>query len=87
MGPRKNLEYRTRRAVSRFDKARRDNRGVEEPDAVSGQGVGVVVPEETGVPITGGRLDSMPVEVCLSSSVEGGRVSLVYMHFLDSRRR
>ena len=58
---------------------------MEEPEAVSELGVGVVAPEETGVPTTGGRLESMPVDVCLSCSVEG-RVSLVYMHFFFRRR-
>ena len=72
MGPRKNLEYRPRRAVSRFAKARRDNRGVEEKPGVAFEsGVGVDAPEEAHVPTTGGRLDSIPVEVCLNSSVEG----------------
>ena len=71
MGPRKNLEYRPRRAVSRFAKARRDNRGVEEKPGVAFEsGVGVDAPEEADVPTMGGRLDSIPVEVCLNSSVE-----------------
>ena len=71
MGPRKNLEYRLRRAVSRFAKARRDNRGVEEKPGVAFEsGVGVDAPEEAHVPTTGGRLDSIPVDVCLNSSVE-----------------
>jgi hypothetical protein len=33
-------------------------------------GVGVDAPEEAHVPTMGGRLDSIPVEVCLNSSVE-----------------
>jgi hypothetical protein len=71
MGPRKNLEYRPRRAVSRLAKARRDNRGVEEKPGVAFEfGVGVDAPEEAHVPTMGGRLDSIPVEVCLNSSVE-----------------
>ena len=75
MGPRKNLEYRPRRAVSRFAKARSDNRGVEgKPRTAFESGVGVDAPEEAHVPTTGGLLDSIPVEVCLNSSV-GERVS------------
>lgn len=70
MGPRKNLEYRMRRAVSRFARERRDCRGVEEPGVVSEHSAGVDAPEEAGVPTMGGRLDSMPVEVCLNSKVE-----------------
>lgn len=71
MGPRKNLEYRPRRAVSRFAKARRDNRGVEEKPGIGFEsGVGVDAPEEAHVPTMGGRLDSIPVEVCLNCSVE-----------------
>ena len=77
MGPRKNLEYRQRRAVSRFARERRDGRGVEEPGVVmSERSAGVDVPEEAGVPTMGGRLDSIPVEVCLNSKVEG-RVSFI----------
>jgi hypothetical protein len=72
-GPRKNLEYRPRRAVSRFAKERRDGRCADELSVVSrhGVGVGVDVPEEAGVPAMGGRLHSIPVEVCLNFKVEG----------------
>jgi len=44
---------------------------VEEPDGASGQGVGVVSPEDIGVPTTGGKFDSIPVEVCLRTIVDG----------------
>ena len=43
---------------------------MEEPEAASEQDVGVTSSEEMGVPTTGGRFDSIPVEVCLRSSVE-----------------
>jgi hypothetical protein len=43
---------------------------VEEPDAASEQDADVISYEEIGVPTTGGRFDSIPVEVCLRSSVE-----------------
>ena len=80
MGPRKNLEYRPRRAVSRFARERRDGRGVDDPGVVSEHSAGVDVPEVAGVPTIGGRLDSMPVEVCLNSEVEG-RVSFICRSF------
>ena len=41
---------------------------MEEPEAVSEQDV--ISFEDIGVPMTGGRFDSIPVEVCLRSSVE-----------------
>lgn len=82
MGPRKNLEYRPRRADSRFASTRRDSRGADELSVASEHGVGVVAPEEMGVPTTGGRLDSIPVEVCLSSSVEEW-VSFVWIDFFS----
>lgn len=82
VGPRKNLEYRQRRAVSRFARERRDgrSRGVEEPGVVSEHNAGVDAPEEAGVPTMGGRLDSIPVEVCLNSKVEE-RVSFICRGF------
>jgi len=81
MGPRKNLEYRQRRAVSRFARKRRDRRGVEKPGVVvSEHSAGVDAPEEAGVPTMVGRLDSIPVEVCLNSKVEG-RVSFICRDF------
>ena len=43
---------------------------MEEPGVVSEHSAGVDAPEEAGVPTIGGRLDSMPVEVCLNSKVE-----------------
>ena len=85
MGPRKNLEYRPRRAVSRFARERRDGRGVEDPGVVSEHSAGVDVPEVAGVPTMGGRLDSMPVEVCLNSEVEE-RVSFICKKFSDEGR-
>ena len=54
----------------------RDKRGVKEPEAASEQDVGVTSSEEMGVPTIGGRFDSIPVEVCLRSSV-GERALLV----------
>ncbi len=83
MGPRKNLEYRPRRAVSRFAKARRDSRGVEEGRGVVFNSGGGVDALEAHVPTMGGRLDSIPVEVCLNSSVEE-RVSFAYMDLVKS---
>ena len=82
VGPRKNLEYRQRRAVSRFARERRDgrSRGVEELGVVSEHSAGVDAPEEAGVPTMGGRLDSIPVEVCLNSKVEE-RVSFICRGF------
>jgi hypothetical protein len=40
------------------------------PGVAFESGVGVDAPEEAHVPMMGGRLDSIPVEVCLNSSVE-----------------
>jgi len=85
-GPRKNLEYRPRRAVSRFAKERRDGRDADELGVASRHGAGVDAPEEAGVPATGGRLHSIPVEVCLSSEVEE-RVTFVCRGFSDKKRR
>ena len=84
MGPRKNLEYRLRRAVSRFARATRDNRDAEGPGVTFKFWEGVVAPEETGVPMKGARLDSIPVEVCLNSNVEE-RVSFACMG-LEARK-
>jgi len=75
MGPRKNLEYRQRRAVSRLARERREGRGAEGPGVASIHKEGVDAPEETGVPTMGGRLDSIPVDVCLNS--KAGRVRFV----------
>jgi hypothetical protein len=83
-GPRKNLEYSPRRAVSRFAKERRDGRGADELGVASGHVAGVDAPEEAGVHATGGRLHSIPVEVCLSSKVEE-RVTFVCRVFQTRR--
>jgi len=56
-GPRKNLEYKPRLAASRLAFAIKLSRGVSES--------GVEIPEFAAVPLTGRRLERMPVVVRL----------------------